>query len=266
MSYKDNNFNFIGCLFYGFIALAIIVSGIRGCVNGDIKLPKLGSHKVGGGSGGIGTSNGYNVQNENTTSPNFNSSTNDYRNTNQLPTEYKKGNSLSITSNSGYRTHTSQSTPQTVPSSSYSNTVSSTQNIHNTTISSSPISSSPSLSTTQSNLKNPSIYDQPQQSITHSASSTATRVTCSRCGGSGQKKTYYRFEAYGGNFKCAYCSRTDAHGHEQWKQCPVCFGKGYEVYESCSHCKGTGYEYDMYGNKQQCFYFLGKGKSKRLGL
>ena len=57
----------------------------------QIEMPKSGSSKVSGGSGGYGTSNGYNVKYKNTTSPNYNSSQKDYSYTDQYPTEYKEG-------------------------------------------------------------------------------------------------------------------------------------------------------------------------------
>ena len=85
-----------GCLI-AFLVVVCIISGVRGCteklINGDLKLPKLGSSHVSGGSGGYGTSNGYNVQYNQTTSPSKNNSLRDYTDTNNQPTEYREGRS-----------------------------------------------------------------------------------------------------------------------------------------------------------------------------
>lgn len=83
-----------GCILAFIIAVAIFC-GIRSCVvsiiTGEKKLPSFGSSKVSGGSGGHGTSNGYNVKYKNTTSPNYNSSQNDYSHTDQYQTEFENG-------------------------------------------------------------------------------------------------------------------------------------------------------------------------------
>lgn len=93
MAYRRNDSG-CGCLLAIIIVMAII-SGVRGCtekmIKGDLKLPNFGSSRVSGGSGGYGTSNGYNVKYKQTTSPNYNSSSNDYTHTNSQPTEYKEG-------------------------------------------------------------------------------------------------------------------------------------------------------------------------------
>ena len=89
MAYRDKSG--CGCLLVFFIVVGIL-SGIRGCteslIKGDLKLPNLGSSHVSGGTGTYGTSNGYNVQYNQTTTPNTNSSLNDYTHTNSQPTEY----------------------------------------------------------------------------------------------------------------------------------------------------------------------------------
>ena len=81
------------CLIVLVIVFAFAVSGVRSLINGDIKLPRFGSSHVSGGSGGYGTSNGYNVQYKQSTSPNSNSSLKDYTETNSEPTEYREGRS-----------------------------------------------------------------------------------------------------------------------------------------------------------------------------
>ena len=94
MASGRDSFSGCGC-FLAIIVVVGILGGIRSCVvsliNGDNPLPSFGSSKVSGGSGGYGTSNGYNVKYKNTTSPNYNSSQKDYSYTDQYPTEYKEG-------------------------------------------------------------------------------------------------------------------------------------------------------------------------------
>ena len=94
----SGRYNGPGC--WGILAIIFIVCmiGSFGIFINDItsgkihiETPQSGSSKVKGGSGGYGTSNGYNVKYKNTTSPNYNSSQNDYSHTNQYPTEYKEG-------------------------------------------------------------------------------------------------------------------------------------------------------------------------------
>lgn len=54
MAYYRSNNSGCGCAFFIVIILfAAVASGIRGVVSGDIKLPRSGSHRVSGGSGGI---------------------------------------------------------------------------------------------------------------------------------------------------------------------------------------------------------------------
>lgn len=207
MAYRNNDsgcgFSFIYLVLF---ILVILVGGIKSCVNGNIKMPKLGSHHVSGGSGGYGSSNGYNVQYQNTTSPNLNSSMNDYGYTNSYPTEYRKGGSSSSNSssspNSAGSTHTTQSTSH-----------SKTSSVSRTNETSRP---------------------------TYSVS----KETCSRCDGIGVARKVYRFDSFGGAISCGTCGRTDTHTHETWENCPICFGKGYIEYETCSHCKGVGHDTD----------------------
>ena len=101
MAYRKNNSG-CGCLIAIIVVLALI-SGVRGCterlIDGDLSLPKLGSGRVSGGSGGYGTSNGYNVKYNQTTPPNKKSSLNDYTHTNSQPTEYREGKSSQSSNN-----------------------------------------------------------------------------------------------------------------------------------------------------------------------
>ena len=62
------------CLIIIAIALAIVVSGVRSCINGDIKLPRFGSSHVRGGSGGYGTSSEQASSNSSSTSIGTNNS------------------------------------------------------------------------------------------------------------------------------------------------------------------------------------------------
>lgn len=96
MSRKSNEG---GCLLIIiFVIFMAVIAGARGCtdalINGDIKLPKLGSSKVSGGSGSYGSSNGYNVKYQNSTSPNLTGSQEDYSSTNGGETEYKESPTL----------------------------------------------------------------------------------------------------------------------------------------------------------------------------
>lgn len=178
------------CLIIIAIALAIVVSGVRSCINGDIKLPRFGSSHVRGGSGGYGTSNGYNVKYNQTTSPNNNSSLRDYTNTNSQPTEYREGkNSEQTSSNS-------------------SSTSIGTNNANSVFNSSSP--SSAASNTNSSNLRHPKTYYK----------------TCSICNGTGKRKFYDMFNDYGLGAKCLTCGRTDTHRHEEIVTCELCSGRG----------------------------------------
>ncbi len=101
---RGSSGNGCGCIIV-FIVVMAIIAGIRGCseklINGDLNLPKHGSSHVGGGSGGYGTSNGYNVQYDRTTSPSKNNSQRDYTDTNNQPTEYREGRSENNSSTAG---------------------------------------------------------------------------------------------------------------------------------------------------------------------
>ena len=116
MAYRRNDSG-CGCMIIAALfIIAALVSGIRGCVSGDIKLPKFGSSRVSGGSGGYGTSNGYNVKYKQTTSPNYNSSSRDYTDTNNQPTEYRDGSTNhSSSSQSHLQTESNSSTSMQSP-------------------------------------------------------------------------------------------------------------------------------------------------------
>lgn len=90
-----------GCILAIIIVMGIL-SSIKSCtaslINGDLKLPRFGSSNVSGGYGHYGTSNGYNVQYNQTTSPNFNNSLRDYTQTNSQPTEIRGGSSTQLIS------------------------------------------------------------------------------------------------------------------------------------------------------------------------
>lgn len=117
MSSNSDSKGFCGCIVALWIFVAIC-SGIRSCIvgifTGEVELPRFGSSRVSGGYGSHGTSNGYNVKYQQSTSPNYNSSSDDYSYTNDKATEHKKGsNSYSVPSKSS--NHSSPS------SGSYSN-------------------------------------------------------------------------------------------------------------------------------------------------
>ena len=204
MAYSRNNSG-CGCIITMFVVMGIF-SGIRSCteglINGDLKLPKFGSSRVGGGSGGTGTSNGYNVVYKNTTSPNYNSSTNDYTHTNDLPTEYREGRSEQD-ANSNSSTSTTFSTPTTSsPSTSTSNGINSSNSVFNSTPSSSATINTNSLKSQE----NKTYYK-----------------TCPLCNGKGKvNHTYW----YHGVFGCFYCDKTEEHYHDILSTCSRCFGEG----------------------------------------
>ena len=94
MAYRNNDSG-CGCIFIAVLLIfAAMVSGIRDCVNGDIKLPKFGSSHVSGGSGNYGTSNGYNVKYKQTTDPNADMNLKDFTNTNNQSTDYREGRNM----------------------------------------------------------------------------------------------------------------------------------------------------------------------------
>lgn len=195
MAYRNND-NGCGCLIAIFVVVAII-SGVKSCtkhlINGDLELPKLGSSRVSGGSGGSGTSNGYNVKYKQTTSPNSNSSLRDYTHTNSQPTEYREGN------------NTQKANDYSGNSSSYSS--SDINSISNST-------SHSSISGTNSN-------------VTNTSKPKTYYKTCSLCDGTGKREVfYYFFEDPTGLRKCDKCSRTDNHRHGEIDECQACSGKG----------------------------------------
>ena len=174
-----------------------IIAGIRGCteklINGDLKLPKLGSSHVSGGSGGYGTSNGYNVKYKQTTSPNYNSSLNDYTHTNSQPTEYKDNNTN--LKNTGSSTDKNYFLPE---SGTHSSNLDKTSNT--------------------SSLK-------PLDAEDIIIGANLQYVTCPDCNGEG--RLYYTWSFTGGNGNlCATCLRDDAHEHIVSIPCPKCKGSG----------------------------------------
>lgn len=175
------------CLIVLVIAFAFVVSGVRSLINGDIKLPRFGSSHVSGGSGGYGTSNGYNVKYKQTTSPNYNSSLRDYTETNNLPTEYKEG---STTQSSSSQSHLQ----------SEINSSTSTQ------------------STAQSNnsTRIDEIISDYEKQFT----------TCPECNGNGYYLRTWTFTGESGN-PCVICWKSEKHEHvnEQLK-CYRCMGSG----------------------------------------
>ena len=91
-----NNDNGCGCMAWLILIVILgIISGVKHCIRGDIKLPQWGSSHVSGGTSGTGTSNGYNVKYQQTTPPNNNNSGRDFTDTNKYPTEYQNGKSSS---------------------------------------------------------------------------------------------------------------------------------------------------------------------------
>lgn len=204
MAYRRNDSG-CGCIITMFVVMGIF-SGIRSCteglINGDLKLPKFGSSRVGGGSGGTGTSNGYNVVYKNTTSPNYNSSTNDYTHTNDLPTEYREGRSeQDANSNSSTSTTFSTSTTSS-PSTSTSNGINSSNSVFNSTPSSSATINTNSLKSQE----NKTYYK-----------------TCPLCNGIGKVNHTYWYRGLG---TCPYCDKTDEHYHELFSTCSSCLGEG----------------------------------------
>lgn len=194
MAYRNNDSG-CGCLVAIFVVIAII-SGVRSCtehlINGDLKLPKLGSSRVSGGSGGYGTSNGYNVKYKQTTSPNSNSSLRDYTHTNSQPTEYREGGKSHISNNKS-GTYSSYSTSDI-----------------NSNSTSSPHSSVSGNNSNTNNTSNPKTYYK----------------TCSVCNGTG-KVVFHQLiveNMLGGS--CSTCGRSDTHYHDEIGNCQACSGKG----------------------------------------
>lgn len=195
MAYRSNDSG-CGCLIAIFVVMAVI-SGIRSCtehlIDGDLKLPKLGSGRVSGGSGGYGTSNGYNVKYNQTTSPNTNSSLRDYTHTNSQPTEYREGSNA----------HHSKSNSTSNTSSDYSSSISTSTNSGSL-----PPSSINKIST-NSNTQKPTTYYK----------------TCTLCGGTGKSNVSHWY--YADNLStCIECGRKDTHVHKEFITCSSCSGKG----------------------------------------
>lgn len=240
MAYYERDRSF-GCLFYIIIFVIIVIcSGIRSCtehlVNGEIKLPKSGSKHVSGGSGGLGTSNGYNVSYTNTTPSNNNSSTTDFSYTNNSPTEYHGGNSFSNSNISGFGNnkinysssnsipHNSGSTMSSGNSISFPSNIQSTTISHNTNPSTNGISShakegmqiSEEFSTTRS--VSFSSFPTQNQNVTR-------QETCPMCHGTGkiEKTIWYHSGSW---FNCGKCNRTDTHCHQETVTCERCLGTG----------------------------------------
>lgn len=191
MAYRRNNSG-CGCLLVFFIVVGIL-SGIRGCtekmINGDLKMPKFGSGRVSGGSGGYGTSNGYNVKYKQTTSPNYNSSSNDYTHTNSQPTEYKSNNPNS------------------------SNISSSTERYN----------SLPQSSTNTSKQD----YSSNALDVEEIVSSVKSQyMTCPECNGNGHILKTWTFTEESGN-PCVICWKSERHEHvNEPVTCYRCMGRG----------------------------------------
>ncbi len=178
------------CLIVLAIGFVMVVSGVRSCINGDLKLPRWGSKSVSGGSGGAGTSNGYNVEYKRTTAPNSNSSSRDYTHTNNQPTEYLEGTNM----------QRSNAVPN---SSSKSNSSNSGVN-----------SSSTSTVTNNSNR------------TTFSISKTYYKK-CEWCQGKGTINSFeWFYESPSVILKCNKCGRSDTHRHDEIEECPSCEGSG----------------------------------------
>ena len=194
MAYRNNDG--CGCILAIIIVMAII-SGIRGCtehlIKGDLKLPKLGSDHVSGGSGSYGTSNGYNVKYEQTTSPNNNSSMRDYTHTNEQPTEYREGSNLKHSNTNAVGNTSSSGNNSSPTSGSFS-------------------SSSPSINSI-SNKGNT------QKSNTY-------YKICSLCDGTGKRRIFHWFNDDALSPSCPECGRTDPHHHDKTITCNACSGEG----------------------------------------
>ena len=220
MAYYRRNNSGCGCnLFIIMLFFAAVVGGIRDIVNGDIKLPKIGSYRVSGGSGRIGTSNGYNVQYRTTTEPNYKSSNLDYSNTNDFPTEYQDGNSLQRTNSS------------VVSNANISSSMSNNDNLHTT---SSVISNTINTSSMSNHYNSHTISSEIDYTLKNPSNirnNSPRYETCSVCNGSGeQTSTYWYFgedHSFGNSIiHCGYCNRIDTHSHQEQVTCMKCLGKG----------------------------------------
>ena len=197
MAYRSNNSG-CGCIIV-FIVVMAIISGIRGCteklINGDLKLPKLGSSHVSGGSGGYGTSNGYNVQYNQTTSPSKHNSLMDYTETNKQPTEYREGRTENNTN----------------ISTSTDNIISSPQNEIN--------SSKPNNTTNNSSLRS-------LDNVNVNSIVKIKNITCPDCKGDGHVLKTWTFTGESGN-PCVICWKSGRHEHvNEPIVCARCMGRG----------------------------------------
>lgn len=179
------------CLIISVLVLGFVISCAKSLINGDIKLPRLGSSHVRGGSGNYGTSNGYNVRYKQTTSPNYNSSLSDYTYTDYQPTEYREGKSSQHINSNSSSTHNGTNSSNSVLNSSSS--------------------SSGTYNTSNSNMQ--------KKSRTY-------YKLCPACKGNGKKISYYYFNNFGSSLICGKCSSADPHGHEELITCELCSGKG----------------------------------------
>lgn len=195
-----------GCILAIFLVM-FIGSGIRSCtehlIKGDLKLPRFGSSHVSGGSGGYGTSNGYNIQYNQSTTPNYNSSLNDYSETDNLPTKYKNESKIKNNSNNVLE-KTSSKDKQSVA-----------EKISNYTKEHKPI--------IDNNLKTETYYK-----------------TCGNCKGTGLAVETYEHVGLFGE-PCKFCHQTDRHSHQEIGRCSLCSGKGEIRMKKISTSKGEFY-------------------------
>ena len=224
--YTHHNGGGCGCfLIFLFYAFIFILGGISRCtrsmINGEIKLPRLGSSHVSGGTGSYGTSNGANVQYQQSTTPKYNDNTQDYTNSNPNKTEIGSGNTNS--------------------SNSYQY-------------------SSPNNTQSQPTLKYRTITYEQQCSYCNGSGvvicpicrgSGFTKRTCDFCNGTGGKRRVACFYCRNGlTSPGTYCITCGGSGYTE-ESCMSCGGSGYhsDVCQNCdfmkhtvtcSHCKGWG--------------------------
>lgn len=197
-----------GCAFV-YLLCAVIVAGVKGCVSGDIKIPKYRSNHVGGGSGYYGTSNGSNVYYNQTTIPNYNSTNRVFHSSITNPTKERESKE------SAYN-----KTLSTFHNSIYSQTASNNSiSRSSTTTSSNSFYTYNSLDGNSSNSNN--TFAQQKQN---------DNKPCPLCNGKGKRKetvVYSEFALFGSkNEGCDRCSRQDTHTHEYEAECWYCDGKG----------------------------------------
>lgn len=189
-----NNDNGCGCMTWiAFILIMGIISCVKYCIRGDIKLPHWGSNHVSGGTGSTGTSNGYNVKYQQTTPPNNNNSGRDYTDTNKYPTEYQNGKSSSNPNSSNNQ------------------------------------SSNNDVGRTIQNEGGGQIFEGSTNNISHQPRIVEKEVTCSHCKGTGieeKANDYIYFDEEG--IKCHRCDKTVFHKHIEKEKCWTCNGTGIE--------------------------------------